>query len=80
MKRLPFKKRIGLALRARREALGLKQDEVAHNVGKHRVNYGHIENGKINIQIDTLEKLCLALGVLPSEIVQAADRHGLKSD
>ena len=62
-------------MRARREALSLSQEDVAGKVGKHRVDYWRIENGKVNIGLDTLEKLSVALGARAWEILKAADEE-----
>ena len=51
----------------------MSQEAFAEAVGKHRVNYWKIENGKINIRVDTLEKLALALKVRPWELLKLAD-------
>jgi transcriptional regulator with XRE-family HTH domain len=68
-----FKKRIGRALKARRTALKLSQEAFAELVNKHRVNYSRIETGKINIRVDTLEKLSAELKVRPWELLKLAD-------
>ena len=71
----PLKRRIGRALRTRREALNFSQEAIAESVGKHRVDYWRIENGKVNIRLDTLEKLSIALGARPWEILKAAEEE-----
>jgi transcriptional regulator with XRE-family HTH domain len=71
----PLRRRIGRVLRARTEALNLSQENVAEKVGKHRVDYWRIENGKVNIRLDTLEKISTALRARPWEILKAADEE-----
>lgn len=68
-----FPKRIGRAMKARRNGLKLSQEAFAEVVDTHRVNYSNIERGKIRFRIDTLEKLCLGLKARPWEILKEAD-------
>jgi transcriptional regulator with XRE-family HTH domain len=68
-----FKKRIGNALKARRDTLKWSQEEAAEAVGKHRVNYWQIENGKIDVRASTLERLALGLKLRPWELLKLAD-------
>jgi len=73
MRRAPFAKRIGRALQRRRKALGLSQEEFAPQVKMHRVQYGMVERGQTRVRVDTLERLCTALGARPWEVLQEAD-------
>lgn len=75
MKRTSFPKRIGRALRERRDELDISQEDFAELAGTHRVNLSKIERGKVRIRIDTLEKLCLALKSRPWEILKKADEY-----
>ena len=62
------KERIGQDLRERRKAMGLSLHDLAEKSG---VSYGAlqaIESGKSNPQIDTLEAICMVLGLTPSDI------------
>lgn len=40
----------------------------------HRAYYGALENGKKNLQLSPLERVCEGLGVTMSEIIQEAER------
>ncbi|WP_299443850.1 helix-turn-helix transcriptional regulator [uncultured Rhodospira sp.] len=50
-------------IRAKRESMGLSQEELADRAGYHRTYISSIERGKRNISIVTLEKISIALGV-----------------
>jgi transcriptional regulator with XRE-family HTH domain len=39
-----------------------------------RAYYGALENGKKNLQLSTLERVCEGLGVSMSEVIQEAER------
>jgi len=39
----------------------------------HRVQYGKVERGQTRVRVDTLERLCTALGARPWEVLQEAD-------
>lgn len=65
--------RIGDALRARREALGMSQVRLAKRLRMHRTYYSAIERGLKDFQIETLERICLKLGVHPWEILKDAE-------
>ena len=54
--------RIGMAIRRRREALGLSQEAFADDIGMHRNYYGSLERGRKVMRIDTLEKVAAGLG------------------
>ena len=53
----------GLAVRLRRESLGLTQETLAAKADLHRTYIGDIERGKRNIAIVNLAKLVQALGM-----------------
>lgn len=59
---------IGQAIRRRREALRLSQEELAHRAGVHRTYLGSIERGERNPAIENLSKIATALGVTVAEL------------
>jgi len=54
-------KKFGAAVRSRRRALGLSQEEFAEKVDCHRNFVGRIERGEQNPTVDTLLKIARAL-------------------
>ena len=55
--------RIGLAIRKRREQLGVSQEAFADRIQMHRNYYGVIERGEKTMRLDTLERVASGLGV-----------------
>jgi len=74
MRRLPLPVRIGAALRSRREALEISQENFAELVAMHRTYYSAIERGRKNIRIETLERLCAALKTRMWEVIREAEQ------
>lgn len=58
----------GRAVRRRREALGISQEELADRAGLHRTYIGDVERGKRNIALVNIVKLAKALGVRPGAL------------
>ena len=54
---------IGAAIRARRKALGLTQEDVAAQTGLSRPTVGAIEGGKDTAQIGIVLQVCADLGL-----------------
>lgn len=52
---------IGHAVRARRLAMGLSQEEMADRVGVHRTYYSSVERGAYNITVTVLFRLAVGL-------------------
>lgn len=71
----PLRKRIGHALRQRREATGLSQESFAPLAGMHRTYYSNIERGIKDMQIETLERVCKALRVPLWAILKDAEER-----
>ena len=61
---------LGQRVRARREALGLSQEAMAHQIGVHWTFLGQIERGRRNLNLHNLLKIARGLGVDPAELVQ----------
>lgn len=70
----PMFKRLGAALRTRREALGFSQEAFADLIRMHRTYYSAIERGEKNLQLDTLVRVCDGLRVPAWEILREAQR------
>jgi transcriptional regulator with XRE-family HTH domain len=75
MKRAPLQQRIGNALRSRREALDISQEDFAETVGMHRTYYSAIERGLKNVRMETLERLCASLKTKMWEVVKDAEQQ-----
>jgi transcriptional regulator with XRE-family HTH domain len=71
--RAPLQKRIGVVIRKKREARDFTQEGFADHIQMHRAYYGALENGKKNLQLSTLERVCEGLGVQMSEIIRDAE-------
>lgn len=63
---------LGDALRARREALGITQYELARLSGMHRTFVAAVERGERNVSVLTLLRLTLALESTAAEIFEQA--------
>lgn len=54
---------LGLALRRRREQMGISQEELAARCGLHRTYVGSVERGERNISFTTLKRHIEGLGL-----------------
>jgi transcriptional regulator with XRE-family HTH domain len=73
MKSRPLQKRIGDAVRKRREALGISQEAFADRIRMHRAYYGALERGEKNLQLTTLERLCVGLNARMWEVIRDSE-------
>lgn len=63
-------------LRALREKQNFSQEELADRAHLHRTYVGSVERGERNVSIRNIEKLAVALGVEPADLlrnIRAAD-------
>ncbi len=67
-----LKAAIGGVLRAKREHLAISQEEVAERAGVDRTYISILERGLKSPTVDTLEKICAALGTLPERVIEEA--------
>lgn len=70
--RREIKAAIGDALRAKREKLGISQEELAERAGVDRTYISILERGLKSPTLDTLERICSALGTLPERVIESA--------
>ena len=63
-----IRERFGYALKDRREALGLTQEELAERAGIHRTYLSDVERGTRNISLLNIERLSSALEMTISEL------------
>lgn len=80
MKWSALSRQLGLAVRRRREALGIRQEDVARRLKMHRTYYGAIERGQKNVRMDTLERICAVLKAQMWEVVHEAEEQEPLSD
>ena len=60
-------------VRRRRLALGLSQEALADLAGVHRTYVGMLERGEKNVTIYNIERIALALGLQPQELLIDSD-------
>ena len=71
-------KAFGRVVRARREARGLSQEELAALAGIHRTYVSSIELGKVRLGLDIAKKVADGLGVTLGDLVAAAEAEGAR--
>lgn len=74
MARPSLQTRLAKAIRARREQLGISQEDFADSIEVHRTYYGAVERGKQNLTLKSIEKIAAGLGVEVSALFVAADK------
>jgi transcriptional regulator with XRE-family HTH domain len=75
----PATRILGERVRARREALGLSQEALAHQTGVHWTFLGQVERGRRNLSLHNLLKVAAGLRVDPAELVQGLQPLGDES-
>ena len=63
----------GVALRRRRENLGISQEELAHKASLHRTYVSLLERGQRTATLDTIIKLAQALGTTGANLFREAE-------
>lgn len=64
--------RLGAAIRARRQSLGMSQEALADHSGIDRSHTGKIERGERNVTFLNIARIASALSCNPSELLIAA--------
>lgn len=59
---------LSLAIKQRRQELGMSQETLAEQAGLHRTYIGDIERGLRNVSLKSIEKLAKALQIPISEL------------
>ncbi|MDR2961317.1 MAG: helix-turn-helix domain-containing protein [Stenotrophomonas sp.] len=72
MKAPPPQQALGTAIREGRLALGVSQEEFAAQLGMHRTQLGHIEQGKKDCRLSTIIRIATALDVPASSLLTSA--------
>jgi len=63
-----IKQRFGLAIKQRRQELGISQEELSFQAGLHRTYISDIERGSRNPSLENIEKLAKALKISVSAL------------
>ena len=66
-------RKLGTAIRGRRHALGISQEEAADLSGLDRSYYGSVERGERNISIRNIVAIAKALKVTAAALLSAAE-------
>jgi transcriptional regulator with XRE-family HTH domain len=69
-----FQAALGLAVKARREQLGLTQEQMANNTGIHQRWISNVETGKRNPSYGSLRRLAAGLDLTASELLARAEQ------
>jgi transcriptional regulator with XRE-family HTH domain len=69
-----FQAALGLAVKARREELGLTQEQMANNTDLHQRWISNVENGKRNPSYGSLRRLAAGLELSASEMLARAEQ------
>lgn len=72
MDREALQRKIGNAIRARRDALEISQEAMADKFGMHRAYYSAIERGAKNMELGTLLRVAQGLGSDVFDLFEAA--------
>lgn len=80
MKDRQFSQRFGERLRVLRVARGMSQEDLAAAAGLHRTHISLIERNKRSARLETVERLAMALGVQPSELIPDLSNSPGKGD
>lgn len=68
--------KLGQAIRHRREGQDISQEAFADKIEMHRTYYSAIERGEKNLQLSTLERVCVGLEVTVFEVFRDAEKRG----
>lgn len=66
------RRQLGLAIRRRRDEMGVSQEGLAEIIGCHRNYVGYLERGEQNVTIDMLARVAKALACTVSDLVSEA--------
>lgn len=70
---MTIEEKFGIAVRVRRIALGLSQEQLAYMADLHRTYIGSVERGERNVSLINIIAFCKALNVKPSELLKDLD-------
>lgn len=61
---------VGANVRRHRQALGLSQEKLGHEIGFDRTYIGSVERGERNLSLQSLEDLAARLGLDPMDLLR----------
>lgn len=67
-----LKKKLGSAVRKRREGMGVSQDTFADTIGMHRAYYSAIERGERNVTLQTIKRVASGLNAKIADVMSDA--------
>jgi transcriptional regulator with XRE-family HTH domain len=70
-----FQTALGLAVAARRQELGLTQEQLANDTDLHQRWISNVETGKRNPSYGSLRRLATGLKLTASELIARAEQH-----
>ena len=73
--RADIRERFGFAVKTRREALGLTQEDLAEKARIHRTYLSDVERGTRNLALVNIERLAAALAMSLAELFAAVERE-----
>jgi transcriptional regulator with XRE-family HTH domain len=65
--------RFGIAVRVRRNELGISQEDFAEQAGLHRTYISDLERGKRNVSLENVEKLARALSLSMADLMKRVE-------
>lgn len=68
------RERFGYAVKVRREALGLTQEDLAERAGIHRTYLSDVERGSRNLSLINIERLAAALDLSLSDLFKVIEK------
>jgi DNA-binding XRE family transcriptional regulator len=71
-----LRRTLGLNIRMRRAELNLSQHALAHAVGTSASHLSAVEKGRRNTTVDQIQKIALALGLEPVDLVRLRPMMG----
>lgn len=69
-----FQAALGVAVKARREDLGLTQEQLANDTDLHQRWISNVETGKRNPSYGSLRRLAAGLDISASELIASAEK------
>jgi XRE family transcriptional regulator, regulator of sulfur utilization len=67
-------KAFGEAFRAIREERGISQERVSHDANCDRTTVSLIERGLVSTKLETIVKMCKAIGAFPSTVMRRMEK------